>query len=397
MRRVVLLMLVLVLLASCIGLVACVEGDTDKTTETPEEEERITPSAEGEVTPAPTEEKEEVVPPAAEGEVTPAPTEEEEEEIATPGEAEILSHSSYIAPGQWRELFGDKVYKGEFLHIVGEISNTGSVNIRDFNLDAEFLDSTRNVIELDGPTHLDQSPDLLTPGEKAPFLLVLLDEKASEEAARYQLFLEFSDTTKEPYRIKIMSDRSFVDENGTYKVVGEIQNTGNENLEQVKIYGTFYDESGRVIYLDYTYSDINGLGTITPGQKSPFYLSSSGLAGGVATGYSVYTDCRTTNRSLYRGLEILSNDAGLDYFGKYQIEGQIRNVGDNNVKFVKIVATLYRADNTVYAADFTYADPSELGIGETGQFKISGFYYSGIDVDPEQVKSYHLEFDCMLE
>ncbi len=314
-----------------------------------------------------------------------------------PGKADILSHTSYMKYGSWKEIFSGKTYEGDFLHVVGEIQNSGAVNLKDFKIGATYFDSNGAVLDA-GPTHLEHDPRWLAPGEKAPFLLILLDEEASKEVARYELVLEFNETTEAPYELNTFGDRGYVNKWGTYNVIGEVQNAGERNIESVKLYATFYDENGRVIDIDYTYTGATGLDMLAPGQKSSFklYPGRSDVKGQVQ-GYSLHADCKLTDRVIYRGFQILSQNSRVGTLGDYIVEGEIKNVGDQDAKFVQIVATFYGTGKKVVAADSTFADPRDLKAGEIGQFKLSTYEYkASAEVEPVEIESYQLEFECSV-
>ena len=81
----------------------------------------------------------------------------------------------------------------------------------------------------------------------------------------------------------------------------------------------------------------------------------------------------------------------------YIVEGEIKNVGDQDAKFVQIVATFYGTDKKVVAADSTFADPRDLKAGEIGQFKLSTYEYkASAEVEPVEIESYQLEFECSV-
>jgi hypothetical protein len=311
------------------------------------------------------------------------------------GEVNILSHSSYIKHGKWTGLISEEVYEGDFLHIMGEIQNVGQVNVDDFEMDAVYFDANGTALSVTGRIYLDEDPKLLTPGEKGPFLLILFDEEVSKNTASYELSVEFNATTEQPYQLNIMGDRNYINKWGTYGVLGELENAGESNIESVKIWATFYDENGRVIDMDFTYTDVGGLRTLIPGQKSPFNLwtSRGDDVNDKIRSYSLRARCRTTDREVYRGFQILNDTSNTDTWGDLTIEGQIKNIGGQDATFVKVVATCYRADNTVAAIGYTYADPRDLKAGETGQFKIY-VTLSRYGATTGEIACYTLDFSC---
>jgi hypothetical protein len=276
---------------------------------------------------------------------------------------------------------------------VGEVQNDGQVNVDSFSIEVSCFDSNGIALPTTGPFHLEHSPGLLIPGEKGPFLLILLDEEASNKTASYELALQFSVTTEQPYKLNIMGDRGYVNQWGSYAVIGEVENAGEANIESVKIYATFYDEQGMVLDLDYTYTSIDGLGTLVPGQKSPLYLyTNRSELEGMVKGYSLKTECRVTDRVVYRDFQILNHSSSIGILGDYIVEGQIKNTGNQDVTFVKLVATFYRSDNTVAACASTFSDPIDLKAGDIGQFKLST--YGKFVITPEEIEYYSLEFEC---
>ena len=52
-------------------------------------------------------------------------------------------------------------------------------------------------------------------------------------------------------------------------VVGEIKNIGTGTANYVKVIATFYDEAGKVVAAEFTFSDPSD---IEPGQKAPFEI-----------------------------------------------------------------------------------------------------------------------------
>ena len=72
--------------------------------------------------------------------------------------------------------------------------------------------------------------------------------------------------------------------------------------------------------------------------------------------------------------------------------GEIKNRGEDDVTFVKIVATFYDKEGIVIGTDFTYTDPHDLRAGQKAPYDIS---ISDSDVDVKNIASstYSLEWD----
>ena len=57
---------------------------------------------------------------------------------------------------------------------------------------------------------------------------------------------------------------------GWYEIVGEVVNGGSDATEYVQVVATFYDEAGRVIDTDFTFTDPSDL---SAGQSAPFEIT----------------------------------------------------------------------------------------------------------------------------
>jgi Periplasmic copper-binding protein (NosD) len=69
--------------------------------------------------------------------------------------------------------------------------------------------------------------------------------------------------------LKILSHNSFIDSAGYFHVVGEVENVSPNNVESVKVIGTFYDADSKVVGTDFTFTNPTKL---SAGDKAPFEL-----------------------------------------------------------------------------------------------------------------------------
>lgn len=77
----------------------------------------------------------------------------------------------------------------------------------------------------------------------------------------------------------------------------------------------------------------------------------------------------------------------------YDIVGEIKNTSDEEVTFVKIIATFYDDNGIVIGTDFTYTDPSDIRPGRTAPYTLSIGFGDSIDVNDIAEAKYHLEWD----
>jgi hypothetical protein len=140
--------------------------------------------------------------------------------------------------------------------------------LRTVKLTATFYNSDITVI---GTDFAYTTIDVLLPNQKSPFEIIEVDEGILPQIAYYNVAVTNYDiTTEPPYReFSILSHSSHTDILGYYHVVGEVQNTGGQAATFVKVVGTFYDVSGKVVAAELIYTSPSDL---TPGQIAPFEM-----------------------------------------------------------------------------------------------------------------------------
>lgn len=77
----------------------------------------------------------------------------------------------------------------------------------------------------------------------------------------------YSETTNS---LSILRSSSFKDDLGYYHVVGEVKNNSTtDSMNYVKVVSTFYDNAGKVVGTDFTYTNVDVLGSA---EKSSFEI-----------------------------------------------------------------------------------------------------------------------------
>ena len=168
---------------------------------------------------------------------------------------------------------------------------------------------------------------------------------------------------------EILSENTYIDNRGYAKVVGEVKNNLQSNINYVKLTATFYDAGGKVVGTDFTYAELD---ILKPNQKSPFEISSYPDKI-VPDKYKVHLSYDTTGQSPYTGLVILSHSDKIDNLGYHKIIGEVKNNGVRASSYVKVVSTYYNAKGEVIGTEFTFTDPSEIAAGDSAPFEISSY------------------------
>jgi len=151
-------------------------------------------------------------------------------------------------------------------HVVGEVSNTGTVSLRLLNVSADFYAQNNSLI---GSSSSYAFLDVLLPGRKAPFETVWIGSSASQ-IHNYSLSLSFDDyAIEKPLALQILESSTYKDEAGFTKVNGTVKNVGKSNATAVKVVTTFYDVQSRVIGVA---ADYTSPSTIMPDNTERFEL-----------------------------------------------------------------------------------------------------------------------------
>jgi len=175
------------------------------------------------------------------------------------------------------------------------------------------------------------------------------------------------DTEGDASDIKILSHSGGVDYYGWYTVLGEVKNTGSDNLSWVKITVTYYDSNSAELDTSHSYTTID---TLAPGQRSPFEtcVYDETVANSIAT-YSIECTSVMSGTAPYTDLEFIDHSLGSDSFGNTIVAGQVKNTGSDTVNYATIVVSFYDASGKLIAIEWDFTDPADVAPGETGTFE----------------------------
>lgn len=146
--------------------------------------------------------------------------------------------------------------------IVGEAINQSADNLQFVKVIASCYDADGRIIATDySYTDL----DVIEANSHSPFSVTFMETPQGLDS--YKLHAEWRTTTNVPLHVDILSHSPTTSSYGGYNVVGEIHNPYDFDLVFVKIVGTFYNAANEVLAVDYTYTDLDTIGT---GGTSPF-------------------------------------------------------------------------------------------------------------------------------
>jgi hypothetical protein len=310
-------------------------------------------------------------------------------------DVEILNHNSYFLYESYLETPSQKRCRGEFFHVVGEIRNIGDQNIQIDKVNVTYYDSEGLVVS--GPKTYAVWIDTLIPGMKVPFAAILLDEDASERIVDYEISVNYHRTFEEPYKDLLILQHQYYNDSYPIRfgyqrgVIGEMQNLGDDNIEEVSVLATMYDADGSVLGF---VSKLVDLSTLVVRQKSPFNLPFTDLYSGHfpsdiverINSYQLYVYCSYSNKIPYRDFHVKTETVEERWVysrWEYIVKGEVKNVGDINASVVVVTATFYDDDGKI--VDIRFDSFHELGVGESSLFEVKvvsdlELAFSGYDI-----------------
>ena len=76
----------------------------------------------------------------------------------------------------------------------------------------------------------------------------------------------------------------------------------------------------------------------------------------------------------------------------YKLVGEIKNKGDEEIRFVKLTATFYDNNGIVIGTDFEYARPHDILPGQTAPYEFTIGLSDSIDVNDIAKAKYDLDW-----
>jgi len=183
--------------------------------------------------------------------------------------------------------------------------------------------------------------------------------------------------------ISILSS-SYYEQFGYSFVVGEIKNTGSNNLENIIITVNYYDDNDTKLASGFTYSKIQ---VLKPEQISPFEVSSIPYNDLNVDHYDIeISNYFVSSFVPYREFTFENVTSVIE--DNFMIQGEVYNNGSTDASWVRVIATYYDSSSNVMGTDTSYANPDTVNPGESAPFILDTFPREYI---PD---SYFLQVEC---
>jgi hypothetical protein len=138
------------------------------------------------------------------------------------------------------------------LWIFCEVTNTGDTWLRYVKVVATLKDSASAMVDvIYGFTAIQYVP----PSATVPLAMTELDTAKSARVASYTLASEFMEASPIQQKLAISNLATSTNSLGDLEVLGEVQNQGDASSPYVKVAGSFYDTTGKLVYVGYTFTE----------------------------------------------------------------------------------------------------------------------------------------------
>ena len=164
----------------------------------------------------------------------------------------------------------------------------------------------------------------------------------------------------------LMGTNDYLDDLGNLHLIGEVHNDMADNVDQIRVRVTFYDDVGNVL------EAVTGsalLDLLAPGQRSPFVIVWENP--GDWQRFSLRATARSTTERAQEGLTVVHSYARLDENGLYHVLGTIKNDGLTTAYYVGVVVSLYDSFGKISNAGLAHASPSRIPPGTAASFDCS--------------------------
>lgn len=168
-------------------------------------------------------------------------------------------------------------------------------------------------------------------------------------------------------QVTIQNDQQYIGDDGSFHVVGEIQNNLESPLNQVIVSITLYDENKDVVMTKETSSLVN---TIMPKMKGPFDFIFTDIRPSQIKSYSLDLDY-SISEPKGQVIGIASSEMSRDSHNNLIISGNVENNGETTANMVAVITTLYDRNGNVAAVSRIHPEPDYLSSEDDTFFIVS--------------------------
>ena len=166
--------------------------------------------------------------------------------------------------------------------------------------------------------------------------------------------------------VLIQNDQQYISDDGSLHIVGEIENSSNMPLNQIKITANLLDKNGFQIR-QVSGNLINNV--VMPGMNGAFDIIITGPDSRNTVDYNLEFDYKITEPK-NQVIKIISSELKKDSQGNLAISGMLENQGEITANMINVIATLYDRDGDVVTVSSVKMQPDFLRSGDSNFFII---------------------------
>ncbi len=252
---------------------------------------------------------------------------------------------------------------GQWLVIVGEVENVSDVPLDPVRILATYRDSQGRYLGRDIAYALVQP---LLPGERSPFLVL---DRAPAGFATFDVRVRARPARVNPLPPLDLPDTgsTFLDEEGTLFIVGEVLNPLSTPVQRVRVAVTLYGEEGEVVNVVQAQVLRE---VIPPGERSPYVARVEQGPVDLTAWRAQATYEPASPEALVGGLSVRGLIPYVDREGFLVLRGTAHNAGTDKANFVRVVAALYDSQGRILNASFSYPLNYHLAPGTSDVFEV---------------------------
>jgi hypothetical protein len=168
-------------------------------------------------------------------------------------------------------------------------------------------------------------------------------------------------------QVTIQNDQHYIGDDGSFHVVGEIQNNLELPLNQVSVFVTLYDEKNNVVMTKETRSLVN---IIMPEMRGPFDFIFTDIKPQQIKSYSLDLDY-SISEPKGQVISITSSEMSRDSHNNLIISGNVENNGETTANMVAVITTLYDKNGNVASVSRIHPEPDYLSSEDDTFFVVS--------------------------
>ena len=150
----------------------------------------------------------------------------------------------------YMDMYGDLV-------LLGEVLNTSNRSKTDVEITIDFIKPDGDLLETQTVASY---VNYIQPGKRMPFYLIYTERKKYRDISDIEVGINYNNYNKDFKGLPVVAGENFYYEDDILIINGSIQNIGQSDVEDLKLFCTFYDLKDRVVFVKEGYLENREIG-----------------------------------------------------------------------------------------------------------------------------------------